>query len=165
MHIAECKPYHAQTIGQNILRMPDGKSVFKIYYLSVIERNRPEEYEWQYSPCTQEHFEKTFLGGDHEGLGFVIAFPHVAKIFRFSPGQETLLDVSEFHTGAMRPRDCSRKDGSHEFACYAEAVIAAAEYGAWARAKTIEEYLAFKCDKSDFPVVSHVKLATYWKSA
>lgn len=32
MKIAACQPYHAQTIGQGFIRMPDKKSVFKIYY-------------------------------------------------------------------------------------------------------------------------------------
>jgi hypothetical protein len=165
MHIAECSPYHAQTVGQNLLKMPDGKSVFKVYYISVIERDRPEQYEWQHSLCNPAHFEKTFLCGQHEGIGFVIAFPHVAKIFRFSPYKETVLDVSEFHSADMRRRDCSHEDGSHEFACYAEAVIAAAEYGAWAGATTIEDYLTFRCDRVDFPIVSHMKLGAYWKQA
>ncbi len=47
---------------------------------------------------------------------------------------ETILDVSEFDTDGMTPRDCARDDGSHEFACYAEAVLAADEYRAWAKA-------------------------------
>lgn len=165
MRIAECNSYHAQTVGQNLLKMPDGKSVFKVYYLSVIGRDRPEQYEWRHSPFTPADFEETFLGGRHEGIGFVIAFPHVAKIFRFSPYKETILDVSEFHTQDMRLRDLSRGDGSHEFACYAEAEIAAAEYGAWARAETIEDYLAFRCGQVDFPVVSHMKLMAYWEQA
>jgi hypothetical protein len=65
----------------------------------------------------------------------------------------------------MRPRDSLRGDGSREFACYAEAVIAADEYRAWARVATVEEYLAFRCDKTDFPVASNTKLAVYWEEA
>jgi hypothetical protein len=33
MQIAPCRAYHAQTVGQSLLRMPDGKSVFKVYYI------------------------------------------------------------------------------------------------------------------------------------
>jgi len=165
MQIAACRAYHGQTAGGTVLRMPDGKSVFRVYYISVIGRERPELYEWQCCPRTREDFEQTFLAGGHEGIGFVIAFPHIAKIFRFSPSMETIMDVREFHTDGMTPLDCSRGDGSHEFACYAEAAIAAEEYDAWARAATVEEYLAFRCSKADFPVVSNTKLAAYWEGA
>ncbi len=165
MQIVTCRPYHAQTVGQGVLRMPDGKSVFKVYYTSVIGRDKPELYEWQHCPHTREHFEKTFLAGGHEGIGFVIAFPHVTRIFRFAPEMETILDVREFDTAGMMDRDCTRADGSHEFACYAEAAIAADEYRAWAKARTVEEYLAFRCAETDFPVASHTKLAAYWKHA
>jgi hypothetical protein len=145
--------------------MPDGKSVFKVYYISVIGRDTPERFEWAHSPRTQHDFEQAFLAGGYEGVGFVIAFPHVTKIFRFSPSAETLMDVREFHTEGMRPMDCARGDGFHEFACYAEAAIAADEYDAWARAKTVEEYLPFQSRKADFPVASHQKMATYWQGA
>jgi hypothetical protein len=162
MQIATCRPYHAQIVGQSVLRMPDGRSVFKVYYISVIGRDKPEVFEWQHCPRTREDFEKTFLAGSHEGIGFVIAFPHVTKIFRFSPAMETIMDVREFHTEGMRQMGCAREDGYHEFACYAEAAIAADEYRAWARAATVEEYLAFRSTAADFPVASNTKMAAYW---
>ncbi len=163
MQIAACRSYHAQTAGQGLLRMSDGRSIFKVYYISVIGRDKPELYEWQHCPRNREHFEKTFLAGSHEGIGFVIAFPHVTKIFRFSPALETIMDVREFHTEDMRQMDCSRENGYHEFACYAEAAIAADEYHAWARATAVEEYLAFRSTAADFPVASNTKLAAYWE--
>ena len=163
MQIAACKTYHAQSAGTRVLRMPDGKSVFKIYFVSIVERDKPEDYEWLYSLQTQDEFENAFLLGGHEGIGFVIAFPHITKVFRFSPYVETVLDVSEFHTKGMRPRDSTRADGSHEFACFAEAIIAAEEYRAWAAAPTVAEYLEFRCAETSFPVLSNTKLATYWE--
>jgi len=162
MKLVACKSYHAQKAGQSVYRMPDGKSVFKVYFISIIKRDTPERFEWERSPMKQADFEKVFLAGGHEGLGFVIAFPHIAKIFRFSPYVETVLDVNVFNTESMSHRDCSRVDGSHEFACYAEAVIAAGEYHAWAKAATVNDYLAYRCDDADFPVVSNTKLAEYW---
>jgi hypothetical protein len=143
--------------------MPDGKSVFKVYYISVIGRDTPERFEWARSPRTQPDFEAAFLAGGYQGVGFVLAFPHVTKIFRFSPTAETIVDVHEFHTEGMRPMDCSRGEGFHEFACFAEAAIAADEYDAWARAKRVEEYLPFRSQKADFPVVSNTKLGAYWQ--
>ena len=164
MQITTCRTYHGQTVGRGVVRMPDGRSVFKLYYISVIGRDRPELYEWRYSPRSHAEFERAFVSGGYQGVGFAIAFPHVTKIYRFSPSMETILDVSEFDTDGMTPRDCARDDGSHEFACYAEAVIAAEEYRAWAEATTVDEYLAYRSDAADFPVVSNTKLAAYWNA-
>jgi hypothetical protein len=164
MQVKACRTYHGKQVGRTLLRMPDGKSAFKIYYISVIGRDTPELFEWQQCPRTPEDFEKAFLVGGHEGVGFVLTFPHVTKIFRFSPGAETILDVREFHTDGMRPMDCSRDGGYHEFACYAESVIAADEYHAWAGASSVEAYLASQSASGDFPLASHTKLAAYWNS-
>jgi len=163
MLISNCQPYHACTVGQSLIRMPDEKSAFKIYYISIMGRDKPEQYEWEHCLYKQDDFEKVFLFGKHEGIGFVTAFPHITKVFRFSPCAETILDVSEFHTADMQPKDCSRGDGSHEFACYAESIISADEYDAWANALTVEKYIAFRCNKTDFSLVSNTKLTAYWK--
>lgn len=162
MEIVPCRTYHAQTVGRSVLRMPDGKSVFKVYYISVIGRDMPELYEWQRGSRTMADFERGFRAGDHEGIGFVVAFPHVTKVYRFSPEGETILDVREFNTDGMTRRDGSRSDGYHELACYAEAAIAADEYRAWAESATVDEYLALHSDAADFPVVSNAKLVAYW---
>jgi hypothetical protein len=143
--------------------MPDGKSVFKVYYISVMGRDRPELYEWKRCPRTSEDFERAFVAGGYEGIGFAIAFPHVTKIYRFSPEGETILDVRELNTDGMTDRDVSRSDAYHEFACYAEAAIAADEYRAWAAATTVEGYLSCHSEAADFPVLSNTKLATYWQ--
>ncbi len=162
MQVKACRTYHGKQVGRALLRMPDGKSAFKVYYISVIGRDTPELFEWRRCPRTPRDFEAAFLAGGHEGIGFVLAFPHVTKIFRFSPGAETILDVREFHTEGMRPMDCSRDGGYHEFACYAEAAIAAEEYRAWADAPSVEAYLASSSEIADFPIVSNTKLADYW---
>jgi hypothetical protein len=44
MNISKCRTYHAISAGQSLLRMPDGKSVFKIYYLSIVGRDKPEHH-------------------------------------------------------------------------------------------------------------------------
>ena len=162
MQIAACRTYHAKTAGHALLRMPDGKSVFKVYYLSVVGRPEPERFEWGRAARTPREFEAAFLAGGHEGIGFVLAFPHVTKVYRFSPEMETILDVRELTTEGMAPRDCSRADGYHELACYAEAVLAADEYRAWSAAPSVEAYLAFRSDAADFPVATNTKLAAYW---
>jgi hypothetical protein len=163
MNIAVCNPYHAVLSGWTLKKMPDQKSLFKLYYLSVIGRDRPEAYEWDHCPISQPEFEQVFTCGGHEGIGFVTAFPQITKIFRFSPQKETILDVQVFRTATMEPLEMGRGDGWGEFACYAEATIAAAEYQAWAKAASVKNYLDFRCRVEDFPVVNPAKLGFYWQ--
>lgn len=164
MEIPSCRSYHAVLSGVKLLQMADGKSAFKVYYISIVNRDKPELYEWEKCSLGRDDFEKLFRAGGHEGVGFVTAFPHVTKIFRFGPGMETVMDVGVFDTADMQTRDDGRDDGYHEFACYGEAIIAAEEYHAWARAGSVEEYLRYRCDCADFPVVSNRKLGEYWNS-
>lgn len=162
MELKPSKPYRAKLDGRSLIRMPDGKSVFKVYYLSLAGRDDPGRYEWEGNAFTTANFEDSFSSGDFEGIGFVTAFPHVTKVFRFSPWNETVLDVREIDTRLGADLDLNRPDGSHEFACYAEVVIAALECAAWAQAPSVESYLAFYCKATDFEVQSHTKLAEYW---
>jgi len=97
-----------------------------------------------------------------EGVGFITAFPHMAKIFRFSPGAETVLDVRAFNPSDLEPKNLSRYGGFHEFACLAEGIISAGEYKAWAAAKDVEEYLSYRSDDRIFDILSSNKLKRYW---
>ena len=86
----------------------------------------------------------------------------ITKVFRYAPEVETVVDVRELHTATLDEMDCNRGDQYHEFACYAESLIAADEYRAWAKANSVDEYLQFRCSLSDFPIVNHNKLSDYW---
>jgi len=165
MQIKPCRPYHSQTVQRDLLRLADGASVFKVYYLNIMGRDDPAQYEWEYSPLTIEDFESRLLAGDLEGVGFITAFPHITKVFRFAPSMETVLHVCAFRTADLAPLELSREDGYVEFACFAEAAIAADEYHAWAQGVDVEEYLAFRSDFDDGPVASHRKLAEYYRCA
>ena len=65
-------------------------------------------------------------------MGFVTAFPHITKIFRYAPEVETVVDVRKLDTATLNEVDCNRDDQYHELACYAESLIVADEYRAWA---------------------------------
>jgi hypothetical protein len=160
--IKPCQTYHARVDRVTLLCMPDGLSAFKVYYLSISGRVRPEQYEWTACPRTIREFETAFLASGIEGVGLVTCFPHITKVFRFSPSNETVLDVREFDTATLQSIDAARGEGFHEFACLAEALIAAEEYKAWASARSVDEYLAYRCDLADFPVLSNTKLNEYW---
>jgi len=162
MNITPCKPYHAVLDHFALLQAPDGRSAFKLYYLSVVGRPQRETYEWAFSAIQRPAFERRLIDSGLAGVGFITAFPHVTKIFRFSPYSETVLDVQVFNTADLTPRDTTRPDGVPEFGCYAEVLIAGEEYRAWAGAQTVEAYLQARCTLDDFPVAQHTKLAAYY---
>ena len=161
MNVKACRPYHSKMIHKTWLRLPDNQSVFKLYFFSLLGRDEPERYEWERSSLTPAVFETNLRQMAPEGIGFITAFPHLTKVFRFAPSAETILHVRAFHTRDLVPLNLEREDNYMEFACYAEAVIAADEYRQWAGAKTVSDYLQSLSNFSDGPVVSHAKLGEY----
>ena len=163
MKIASCRPYHSRTVECRLCALPDGKSVFKLYFVSIVGRDEPARYEWGQNPLPPDELQRRVIAAGFEGIGFIIAFPHLMKLFRFAPSMETVLHVRAFRTQTLEPLDLSREDGAMEFACYAEAAIAADEYNAWARAASVEEYLRFTSGFADGPVADAGKLRRYWR--
>lgn len=163
MIIKDCKRYQVRMDGFQLLRMRDSKSVFKIYFLSIQGREKPELYDWKQSLQTCDAFINTFLAKSFEGIGFVTSFPHITKVFRFSPYVETVLDVSEFQTVDLIAKNCSRGDGTHEFACLAEAHIAAKEFEFWAESDSVQKYLEFRCEPVPYAILKNTKLSEYWQ--
>ena len=90
------------------------------------------------------------------------AFPHIAKVFRYAPEAEILMCVKAFNSRDFAPISLARAEGYLEFACYAEAVLAADEYHAWARAHTVDEYLAQWSSLTEAPIAESAKLRTWW---
>ncbi|MFA5043236.1 MAG: hypothetical protein WC381_07220 [Kiritimatiellia bacterium] len=161
MNVKACLPYRSKMIRKTWLRLPDNRSVFKLYFFSLIGRDEPERYEWERSTLTPAAFEANLRQMAPEGIGFITAFPHLTKVFRFAPAAETILHVRAFRTRDLTPLDLGREDNYMEFACYAEAVIAAYEYRQWAGAGTVPDYLRTLSDFPDGPVASHTKLGEY----
>lgn len=77
---------------------------------------------------------------------------------------ETVLHVRAVRTCDLNPMDLTREDNFVEFACYGEAMIACEEYHVWAKASTVEEYLAFGIGCGDGSVANNGKLGTYWEN-
>ena len=161
MEVAECRSYRSRTVGYEVVTMPDGLSTFKVYFVSIVGRDEPARYEWEHSELSQEGFLERFAQSGVEGVGFVTAFPHITKLFRFAPAMETVVHVRAFNTVDMTSLGLDRGQGFVEFACYAEAAIGADEYHAWAAAKSVEEYMASRSSFDDGPVVSSGKLGEY----
>ncbi|MCK5804255.1 MAG: hypothetical protein KAI66_15565 [Lentisphaeria bacterium] len=162
MQITPCNSYDARVVDVRILCPPGGRSVFKIYYVSIVGRDDPSRCEWAHCEQTVAQFESRLVNTGLEGVGFVTAFPHITKIFRYAPSVEILQHVTALNTVTFEPIDLARDEGYMEFACYAEAALAADEYHAWAVAETVDEYLAYTSDFKKAPVVSNTKLAEYW---
>ena len=165
MEIQPCKTSTARIVDRRLLEPPergaDGASVFKLYYISIEGREGPERYEWSKSPLDRGRIEAGLAALRLEGVGFFTLFPHITKCFRFAPEMETVLHVRAYNTADLSPLDLSRQGGWIEFACYAEAVLAADEYRAWAEASSVAEYLSFLSPATDAPVLSHTKLAEW----
>ena len=163
MHVSACRLYHSRLAGRSLLRMADGQSVFKMYYVSLTGRAERGRYEWDQSPFGIGDFEALFQRGTFEGVGFVTAFPHITKVFRFAPSMETVLHVTAFNTRDLSPLNLGREEGYTEFACLAEAVIAADEYRAWASALSVSDYLRSHSAFKEAPVVDAAKMKRYWE--
>lgn len=164
MEVTACRPYHSKTVARRLMGMPDGKSVFKLYFVSIINRPERVRYEWQADTPYAAALEERLSALPLEGVGFATAFPHIVKFFRFGPAMETVLNVRAFNTPDLSPLDLKRGDAFLEFACYAEAAIAADEYRLWASSTTVADYLRGFSDFVDGPVASNTKLAEYWRA-
>jgi len=160
--IKPCNTYHGKSAGTEMLKMPDGKSAFKVYFVDIVGRKQPERFVW--SLCGRST--KDFLAGltrlGIEGVGFVIAFPHITKVYRYGPNPEIVLNVRAYKTDGLAPLSLERGEGYVEFACLAEAVIGADEYRFWAEARSVEDYLKQWSGFADGPIVDHEKLRQYW---
>jgi hypothetical protein len=164
MEFKPCQPYHAVLADKAMLTMAAGKSAFKVYFISIIGRADPLRYEWPRAQAPKEQLLKNLQTMEIAGIGFITAFPHVLKIFRFAPAAETVLDVRAFKTADLTSLDLKRAEGYLEFACYAEALIAADEYALWAKAKTIPEYLEKFSAFKEGRIFSNTKLRNYFNN-
>jgi hypothetical protein len=162
--IAACNPYHAKIVGRELLRGGDGKSVFKVYFVDIVGRAEPSRTEWAQAGLDRASYlaQLAALPGV-EGVGFVTAFAHITKVFRWGPEAETVANVRAWHTRGLTDLALGRSDSYLEFACLAEAALAADEFQFWARAATVAEYLAQWSAYADGPIASHTKLAAYWQ--
>jgi hypothetical protein len=162
MHpIEACQSYAARAAGRALYE--NGPHAFKVYFIDITGRARPERYEWD--RCGRER-ESVLTGLKRvglEGIGFVCAFPHIAKVFRFGPENETVLQVRAFHPADFRDLDLARSDGYVEYACLAESVIADAEYRLWAAAPTVRDYLGRWVDWLPAAVADEGKLGRHYR--
>jgi len=160
--IHPCQPYRAVLEARHRIALPDGRSAFKIYYVSIMGRSEPERYEWPRSGLSFERFERALMALGLEGIGFVVAFPHITKIFRFGPELETVLYVKGYETATLAPLDLQRAEGWMEFACLAESALAAEEHAAWGRAATVADYQNYWSAQTEWPILNHRKLRDEW---
>jgi hypothetical protein len=140
----------------------NGPHAFKVYYIDITGRPHRERYEWDRFGRERESVLAGLKRAGVEGVGFVCAFPHIAKAFRFAPESETVLHVRAFRPADFTELDLGRPDGYVEYACLAESVIADAEYRLWAAAPTVEEYLRRWVDWQPVAVADEGKLRRHY---
>lgn len=162
LQIKPTKSYHAVVTDRELYRGTDGKTAFKVYYVDIIGRDEPSRYEWDKCSLAKPDF-MARLGTTSgiEGVGFITAFPHIMKAFRFAPENEIVLNVRAWATVDMEPIDLARPGGYTEFACLAEAELAADEYRFWATSESVDEYLGKWSDYEQGRIVRNDKLRSY----
>ena len=153
--------YTARPAGTEMLRLDDGVSVFKVYYVDIIGRSDPKRFEWDAGGRDRSTIARGLAHVGVSGVGFVTAFPHITKVFRFAPSAETILHVKAYSSADFSEINLARDSGYVECACLAEAVIAADEYHLWAEAQSVEEYLERWCEWPLSPIADNAKLARY----
>ena len=157
-------PYHAVICDRRLFRGADGLTAFKVYFVDIIGRKDPSRTEWDKCGLSRDQFMASLSGvAGLEGVGLMTAFPHITKAFRFGPESEVVLNVRAWNTKGMTPLDLGRSDAYAEFACLAEAMLAADEFALWAKAASVVEYLAQWSSYAGGPVSSRDKLTTYWR--
>lgn len=161
MHaIKPCNSYAARPAGIDLYRI--GRSAYKVYFVDIYGRPEPERYEWDRCGRGRQSVIESLRKVNLEGVGAVVAFPHITKVFRFAPSAETIMHVCGYWTPDFAPVDLQREDGFVEFACYAEAIIAADEYRFWAEAETVDQYLGQWSEWVDAPVRNCRKMGLYF---
>ena len=164
IEIGRCSTYHALIPDRDTFRGPDGKTVFKVYYVDIIGRKDPSRTVWDQCGIAKPAFIESLAGVDGlEGLGFITAFPHITKAFRFGPEAETVVNVRAWNTKGMTVVDLGRSQDYLEFACLAEALIAADEFRFWAEAESVGRYLSQWSNCVDAPILRNDKLSEYWE--
>ncbi|NLF92844.1 MAG: hypothetical protein GX564_03065 [Oligosphaeraceae bacterium] len=164
MKISPCNSYHALVEDCQILRKDDAQSVFKVYFCSITGRATPERFEWAHCQQSKQDFLDNLQKSNFEGIGFVTAFPHIAKIFLYAPQNEILQYVSAFKPTSGECAPLQRENNFLEFACLAEAVIAAQEFNFWAESDSVAEYLSRIGQFAPLSIVRNDKLQQYWRS-
>ena len=158
--IKPCNPYAARPAGTAVYR--DGRTAFKVYYVDIYGRQQRERYEWDLCGRPRQEVLEHLRAAGVEGVGAVVSFPHITKVFRWAPSAETICHVRAFWTKDFSEVDLQREEGYLAWACFAEAIIAADEYRFWAEAGSVEEYLARWSEWQDAPVRDNGKLARYF---
>jgi hypothetical protein len=158
--VAACQPYAARPAGRALYT--SGRHAFKVYFIDIPGRARPELYEWDRAGRPRQSVLAGLARAGVEGIGFVCAFPHIAKAFRFAPESETVLHVRAFRPADFAELDLGRAGGYVEYACLAESVIADREYRCWAEAASVDAYLAEWVDWAPVAIADHAKLGRYY---
>jgi hypothetical protein len=159
--VEACQGYAARPAGRAVYA--NGPHAFKVYYIDIVGRARPERYEWDRAEIDPEGVLAGLKRAGAEGVGFVCAFPHIVKAFRFGPESETVLNVRAFRPSDFTELDLARSDGYVEYACLAESVIADAEYRLWAAAGSVEAYLERWTDWQPVAVADEGKLGRHYR--
>jgi len=143
----------------------NGLHRFKVYFADIVGRLEPGRYEWDRSGLERNALLAGLQRMGVEGVGFVCAFPHITKVFRFAPSGETNLHVRAFDTASLEEVSLLRAEGYLEVSCLAEAILVGEEHRMWAEAATVTQYLDRFAAWEPAAVVAPGKLRRHYDSA
>jgi hypothetical protein len=102
------QPYSSRVVRTQLFR-PAARTIFKLYFVSLVGRAQREKYEWGLAAYGIDAFLAQLPGRSLQGVGFITAFPHITKVFRFGPAPETNLHAAAFATPTWEKIALERK--------------------------------------------------------
>jgi hypothetical protein len=160
--IRPCPFYEARPAGTAVYQ--NGPHRFKVYFADVVGRPEPARYEWDRSTLERDGVLAGLKRVGIEGVGFVCAFPHITKVFRFAPSGETNLHVRAFDTPSFSELNLAREEGYLELTCLVEAILVGEEHRRWADATSVAAYLDRWTTWEPAAVAAPDKLRRYYDS-
>jgi len=161
--IKKCLPYVSRVVGRARYEDEESGTSFKVYFVDIRGREQRERYEWSHCGMSHDDFLEALRGIAPEGIGFVIAFPHITKVFQFGPSPETNLYTRAYDTQGLKERSLDYGMGT-EVACAAEMLIAAEEFGFWLSAESVGDYLQRSTTAGDAEFRNHNKLWSHYQA-
>lgn len=150
-------------VNEKFLLTISKTAVFKIYFVDILNREQKNKYVWEYAEITKKDLLNGIEKLHPQGIGFIIAFPHVFKIFRFGPSIETNLYSIAYNPKTME-RLTLQEEGWLELGCLAEIEISFDEFTFWATSPNVEDYLLNFSSKGNGSILDHSKLFNYTNS-
>lgn len=154
------QPYYACIVDYELLEAfggPDSMPLAKVYFVDILGRDKPEDYEWAHSNLDKgkilQSIASSLLGLRNFGVPHIIVvFPHVTSDYRFGdPRDGGERETNLYKAGTFRTKDLEEgildlegpavSRSPFEVACPAEAHIIGEEFDFFNEAQNVRAYM------------------------